>query len=104
MILIDIFNPYPTAFFLTILNSKNIFKIITYGLVIDFFISYTNGMITLFLIIGYMLTKLIKNYYLFNIFIYLFYFLIFNNHLPLFEGLILQIIFIVLNKNHIINW
>ena len=103
MILIDLFSFYPTAFFLNILNSKNIFRIIFYGLIIDFVISFTNGFITLFLLMGYIISKFIKNYYVFNVLIFILFSLFFFKKILL-ESLLLQIIFIVLNKNHIINW
>ena len=103
MILIDLFSFYPTAFFLNILNSKNIFKIIFYGLIIDFVISFTNGFVTIFLIIGYLTSKFIKNYYVFNILIFILFSLIFFKTIIL-DSFLLQVIFIVLNKNHIIYW
>ena len=103
MILIDLLSTYPTAFFLNILNSKNFIKIIFYGLIIDFFISYTNGLITLFLLIGYLLKKVIKNYYLFNIIVFIFFYLIFIKSYFI-DSFSLQLIFIILNKNHIVKW
>ena len=103
MILIDLFNSYNTAFFLNILNSNNLFKIILYGLIIDFIVSFSYGLITLFLIIGYIISKFVKNYYIFNILIFFLFSLIFFNGI-FFNSFLLQMIFIILNKNHIINW
>lgn len=103
MILIDIFSSYNTVFFLNVLNSKNIYKIILYGLIIDFIIAFSHGFITVFLIIGYLISKYIKNYYVFNILIFILFSLIFFKTVLL-DSFLLQVIFIVLNKNHIINW
>lgn len=108
-ILLDIFINIPTLLFLNVLNSKNINLIIIYGLIIDYVISNTYGLITIYLIILYFINKKIKNYYLFNILSFIILIIILYviyrfKIIYLFISLLIQLIFILINKNHIIRW
>ena len=104
-IIIDLITTYHTAFFLNVLNSKNIFIIVIYGIIIDFLIAYTNGLVILFLIISYFLKRYLSNYYLYNMFIFTcFYFIFFQDIFHFLNSFSLQLTFIYLNKNHIIKW
>lgn len=102
-LLLDLLILKPTAFFLNILNSNNLLLIILYGLIIDYQYAYTKGLITIFLLNSFILHKLIKNYYLFNILISLIFYIIFFKKI-LIISFIYQIIFIILNHRHILKW
>ena len=108
-ILLDIFINIPTLLFLNVLNSKNINLIIIYGLIIDYVISNTYGFVTIYLIIFYFINKKIKNYYLFNILSFIILIIVLYviyrfKIIYLFISLLIQLIFILINKNHIIRW
>lgn len=91
-------------FFIACLNSKNICYIIYTGLVLDFILIQSYGVITIILVILYFIDKLFKNYYFKNIYNYLFMLsivsLIFKlNFVNLFlTSFIYQIIYIILIK------
>ena len=109
LILIDLLSSYPTYFFLYIINTKNIYLITFYGLLLDFILINTYGIITFLLIIIYLSYKDIKNYYLRNILVFLTFYFLFNMinyiNISLFMvSFILQLLFIFLNQNHIIKW
>ena len=108
-IILDLIISYPTYFFLNVLNSKRLNIIILYGLIIDFIINYSYGIVTIILIILYYLKRYIKNYYLYNIICFIIFYMIFNmvmhiGYNTFLISLFMQIIFIILNKKHIIKW
>lgn len=74
-ILLDIFIAYMlplnSYIFLLCLNTKNIKYIIFIGLNIDLMILNTCGLITIIMLILYYISNHIRNYYLYNIIIYL---------------------------------
>ena len=108
-IILDLIINFPTYFFLNVLNSKRLNIIILYGLILDYIICNTYGIITIILILLSYLNKYLKNYYLYNIICFIIFYLFFNiiNHLNFkyfLISLILQLIFIILNRKHIIKW
>jgi len=94
---------YHSFFFLNVLNQKKIIYIIFVGLIIDFIIANTYGLITLTLIFLYFINLYLKNFYLTNLFNYFFILIIFHFKFT-FVSLFLQIIFIYLTNRHIIKW
>lgn len=106
-IILDLFictcTSYNTLFFLNILNQKNIYYIILTGLILDFIIANYLFLITLSLIVLFYLNKYILNYYFKNIFNYLIMLMILRFKFNLIN-IFLQILFIYLNRKHIIKW
>ena len=89
--------------FLTILNKKNIYIIIFVGLLIDFIIADTKGIITILLICLYFINRKVKSYYSRNILNYLVFILVLG--LPFnISGFIIYLIFIYLINKHILKW
>ncbi|MBE6147937.1 MAG: hypothetical protein E7167_00280 [Firmicutes bacterium] len=86
-----------TFFFLNVLNHKNIYNIIFWGLVIDFIIARTYGLITFLLLFLFYIDLYIDNYYLRNLFNYFFVVVILGFNFSIFS-LIIQILFIYLIK------
>lgn len=92
-------------FFLSCINTKKLNYILFIGLIIDLLILNTMGLITTYLLLAFILTKKISNYYIKNFIIYLSFIILFsiifkNNILNiLISSLIPQIIFIYLMKN-----
>ena len=108
-ILLDLIIGYPTYLFLNVLNSKKLNIILLYGLIIDYIISYSYGIVTIILLILSYLKKYIRNYYLYNIICFISFYLLFNtinklNYNYFLISFFIQIIFIILNKKHIIKW
>ncbi|MBQ6840974.1 MAG: hypothetical protein IJO63_02510 [Bacilli bacterium] len=102
-LLISTYTSTQSLFFLNVLNQKNIFYIVAMGLIIDFIIANTFGIMTLLLLFLYCINLKMSNYLLRNLFNYFFVIIILKFNFSFF-GLILQIVFIYLVKNHIIKW
>ena len=102
-IIIDLLSFKKTVFFLNVLNSKNLYLIILYGLIIDYLVSFTYGLITVFLIISFFMQKVIKNYYFNNLVTFIIFSIIFLRTVNL-VSFFYQIVFIILNQKHIIKW
>ena len=108
-ILLDLVCFYPSYFFINVINSKKLYIVLIYGLIIDFIISYTNGIITIILSLLFIIRKMIKRYYLSNIICILLFLIIYQFFSPLSlkESIIsfsLYLIFIFLNNKHKLKW
>ena len=108
-ILLDLVTIYPSCFFINVINSKKLYIVLIYGLIIDFIISYTNGIITIILVFLFIIRKMIKNYYLSNIMCCIVFLIIYQFFSPLSlkDAIIsfsLYLIFIFLNNKHKLKW
>ena len=108
-IIFDLIILYPTYFFLNVLNSKNIYLCLFYGLILDFLIASSYGFITIFLFIFFLIKKYFKNYYIYNIMAFISFYFLFNilfklNLNTFYLSFFLQLIFIYLNRKHILKW
>lgn len=102
-LLISTYTNIQSFCFLNVLNQKNIYYLIFIGLVIDFIVAKTNGVITLILLFLYLVNAYINNYYLRNVFNYIFIIVILKFPFSIL-GFLIHFIFIYLMKNHIIKW
>ena len=106
-VILDLFitsyTPLHSFFFLNVLNQNNLYYLLFTGLIIDFIISNTYGVITIILLILFLANNYMKNFYFKNIFNYFVCLLLLNFPFDL-SSFILQLIFIFLIKNHTIKW
>lgn len=102
-LLIVTFTNYYTFLFLNVLNSKNIYYIVFTGLLIDYILLGTKGIITVTIIVLYFINLKIKSYYFKNILNYFCVLILFGLRFN-FGSFIIQMVFIYLMKRHIIYW
>ena len=97
-LLITTYTGYHSFLFLIVLNHKNIYLLLFCGLLIDFIIGDTFGLITLILLFLYYANAHIKDFYLQTIFNYFFTLIILKISFSL-AGFVIYFLFIYLRNN-----
>jgi len=97
-------------FFLNVFNSNNAKLVLLYGLILDFIVVNSLFFFTILLLFLYFILKRVKNYYLKNLVSFIlttFIISLFSRYSLIFllsQSFFYQIIFIFLNKGHILKW